>query len=118
MRPTDPEQRNRGPGPALAVVERQACPPCSQSETSGPSESARWNVERGLEQSASGIAIRSENLGNPEKTRKGVPAGRAPGKGDVRRGGRVKRRRLRRKVGAVFMYGLSETTRVCCRLVV
>lgn len=111
MQPTDPERRSRGP--ASAVVEQRACPPCSQSETSGPSESGRWSVGRGLERSASGIAIRSESLGNPEKRRKGVPAGRAPEKDDARRGERVKRRRPRRKVRAVFKYGLSETTMVC-----
>lgn len=100
MRATDPEQRTRGP--ALAVVEQPACPPCSQSETSGPSVSGRWSVGRGLEQSASGIEIRSESLENPEKRRREVLAGRAPEKDDVRRGERVKRRRLRRKVRAVL----------------
>lgn len=96
MRATDLEQRNTGL--ASAMVEQQAYPLSSQSETSGPSVSARWSGGRGLEQSASGTAIRSKSLGNPEKRRREVPAGRAPERDDARRGGRVRRRRLRRRV--------------------
>lgn len=96
VRPTDLEQRNTGL--ASAVVVQPACPLSSQSETSGPSVSARWSAGRGLEQSVSGIVIRSESLGNLEKRRREVPAGRAPERDDARRGERARRRRLRRKV--------------------
>lgn len=101
MQPTDPEQRNRGLAPA--VVEHRACPLSSQSETSGPSVSARWSAGRGLEQSGSGIATKSESLGNPEKRRREVRGGHAPERDDARREERARRRRLRRKVRDAHM---------------
>lgn len=101
MQPTDLEQRNRGL--ALAVVEHRACPPSSPSETSGPSVSVKWSAGREPEQSGSGIATRSESLGNPEKRRREVHRGRAPERDDVRRGGRARRRRLKRRVSDAGM---------------
>lgn len=97
MQPTNLlEQRNRSLAPA--AVEHRACPLSCRSETSGPSASVRWSVGRGPEQSASGIATRSESLGNPERRRREPPGGRAPERDDARRGERARRRRLRRKV--------------------
>lgn len=94
MQPTDPEQRSRVP----AAVEHQACPPSSQSETSGPSASVKWSAGRGPGRSGSGIATRSKSSGNPERRKREAPGGHAPERDDARRGGRARRRRLRRRV--------------------
>lgn len=97
MQPTDPEQRNRGPG--LPVVGRQACPLSSLSETSGLSVNVRWSAERGPEQSGSGTVTRSESSENRVRRGREALEGHAPERGDAKRGGRVRRRRLTRKVG-------------------
>lgn len=96
MQLTDLEQRSRALAPD--AVEHRACPPSYKSVTSGPSESARWSAGRRPELSVSGIVIRLRSSENLERRRKVVPGGHAPERDDAKRGGRVRRRRLRRKV--------------------
>lgn len=96
MPPTDLEQKNRALAPG--VVERQVCLLSSLNEISGRSVSERWNVGRGQEQNESGIATRSENLVNLEKIKREDPGDRAPGRDDVRKEERAKRRSLKRRV--------------------
>lgn len=111
MQATDLEQRSP------AAVEHRACPLSSQSETSGRSVSVRWSAGRKLEQSGSGIATRSESLGNPARRRREVPGGHAPERDAGRRGERARRRRLTRRVRdkTVFTLAKIDCWLILCR---